>query len=116
MEGVKEASISVGEREIKIAIVSGLKNADNVIQKIQSGEAHYDFVEVMACPGGCVSGAGQPFTKAAGKLKRGNGLYQADKMTSINRSDDNPLMKSLYSGLLKGRVHELLHVDYKEKQ
>lgn len=116
MEGVKETSISVDNREIKIAIVSGLKNADNVIQKILSGEAQYDFVEVMACPGGCVSGAGQPFTKAAGKLKRGNGLYKADKMTSINRSDDNPLMKSLYSGLLKGRVHELLHVHYKEKQ
>ena len=112
MKGVKETSITVGDREIKIAIVSGLKNADDVIQKIKSGEVHYDFVEVMACPGGCINGAGQPFTNAEGKLKRGVGLYKVDKMTSISRTDDNPLMNALYSGLLKGRAHELLHVHY----
>ena len=116
MNGVKEASINVNERIIKFAIVSGLKNADDIIKKIKSGEVHYDFVEVMACPGGCVSGAGQPFVKAEGKAKRGTGLYQADKMNSINRTDDNPLMNSLYSGLLKGRVHELLHVHYNKQQ
>jgi len=115
MNGVKEASINVNEREIKFAIVSGLKNADDVIKKIKSGEVHYDFVEVMACPGGCVSGAGQPFAKTRGKAKRGLGLYQADKMNSINRTDENPLMDSLYSGVLKGRVHELLHVHYNKK-
>lgn len=116
MEGVKKASISVLDREIKIAIVSGLKNADNIIKKIQAGEVHYDFVEVMACPGGCINGAGQPFAKAEQKLKRGAGLYKADKMKSISRSDDNPLMDSLYSGILKGRGHELLHVHYKVKE
>ncbi|MBZ9608784.1 [FeFe] hydrogenase, group A [Clostridium estertheticum] len=115
MNGVKEASINVNERVIKFAIVSGLKNADDVIKKIKSGEAYYDFVEVMACPGGCVSGAGQPFVKAEGKSKRGTGLYKADKMNSISRTDDNPLMNSLYSGLLKGKVHELLHVYYNKK-
>ena len=66
MKGVKEASITVGDREVKFAIVSGLKNADDVIKKIIAGEAHYDFVEIMACPGGCVSGAGQPFAKTDG--------------------------------------------------
>jgi NADH-quinone oxidoreductase subunit G len=116
MNGTKETSITVNDHEIKIAIVSGLKNADDVIQKIKSGEAHYDFVEVMACPGGCVSGAGQPFAKAEEKLKRGAGLYKADKMTSIHRADENPLMDSLYEGLLKNRVHELLHVHYKERE
>ncbi|MBU3112491.1 [FeFe] hydrogenase, group A [Clostridium lacusfryxellense] len=116
MEGAKEASIIVNDREIKFAIVSGLKNADDIIKKIKSGEVHYDFVEVMACPGGCVSGAGQPFVKAEGKTKRGIGLYQADKMNSINRTDDNPLMESLYSGILKDRVHDLLHVNYNTKQ
>lgn len=115
MEGVKEASVKVGDGEIKIAIVSGLKNAEDVITKIKSGEVHYDFIEVMACPGGCINGAGQPFAKSEEKLDRGIGLYKADKMTSISRSDDNPLMDSLYSGLLKDRVHELLHVHYKEK-
>ncbi|HEY8890846.1 MAG TPA: [FeFe] hydrogenase, group A [Clostridium sp.] len=116
MDGTKEASIKVDDRVIKFAIVSGLKNADNIIKKIKSGEVHYDFVEVMACPGGCVSGAGQPFAKVEGKSKRGIGLYKADKMNSVNRTDDNPLMDSLYSGILKDRVHELLHVHYNKQQ
>ena len=113
MEGVKEATITALDREIKIAIVSGLKNADNVVKKIKAGEVHYDFVEVMACPGGCVAGAGQPFAKPGEKADRGERLYKADKMKSIARSDDNPLMDSLYSGMLKDREHELLHVHYK---
>lgn len=113
MEGTKEASITIGDREIKIAIVSGLRNAENLIQKIQSGESKYDFVEVMACPGGCISGGGQPFEKLEGKLKRSAGIYQSDKMSTIKRTADNPLMKSLYSGLLKGKTHELLHVNRK---
>lgn len=113
MEGVKETSITVNNRELKIAVVSGLKNADNIVKKIQAGETHYDFVEVMACPGGCICGAGQPFVKAEGKLKRGAGLYEADRMSSIKRSEENPVMMSLYSGLLKGKVHKLLHVHYK---
>jgi NADH-quinone oxidoreductase subunit G len=113
MEGVKETIITVNNRELKIAVVSGLKNADNIVKKIQAGEAHYDFIEVMACPGGCICGAGQPFVKAEGKLKRGAGLYEADRMSSIKRSEENPVMMSLYSGLLKGNVHKLLHVHYK---
>jgi NADH-quinone oxidoreductase subunit G len=116
LDGVKEANITVGERKINIAVVSGLKNADDLAKKIKAGEAHYDFVEVMACPGGCISGAGQPFTKAAGKLKRSAGLYEADKMSSIKRSEENPIMMALYSGLLKGKVHKLLHVDYSKEK
>ncbi|WP_291572050.1 [FeFe] hydrogenase, group A [Clostridium sp. UBA4548] len=116
MEGLKEASITVEGRELKIAVVSGLKNAEDLVQKIKAGEAHYDFVEVMACPGGCVSGAGQPFTMNEGKAKRGAGLYEADRMSSIKRSEENPVMISLYSGLLKGRVHDLLHVHYKGRE
>jgi NADH-quinone oxidoreductase subunit G len=115
MEGVKEATITALDREIKIAIVSGLKNADNIIKKIKAGEVHYDFVEVMACPGGCINGAGQPFAKADEKYDRSVRLYKVDKMKSISRSDDNPLMDSLYSGILKDRVHELLHVHYHNK-
>lgn len=111
MEGVKEASVTVGDRELKIAVVSGLKNAADLIERVKAG-AHYDFVEVMACPGGCVSGAGQPFVAEIEKDKRGKRLYSIDKMSSIKRSEENPLMMSLYGGLLKGRVHELLHVSY----
>ncbi|AKA72068.1 [FeFe] hydrogenase, group A [Clostridium scatologenes] len=113
LQGVKETSINIGDREVKIAIASGLKNAENLIKKIKSGEVHYDFIEVMACPGGCISGGGQPFQNSEGKLKRSAGLYKADKMSSIKRSNDNPLMKTLYSGLLKDKVHKLLHVEYK---
>ena len=111
MEGVKETKIMVGEKEVTIAMVSGLKNADDLIKRIRAGE-HYDFVEVMACPGGCVNGAGQPFAPPMIKENRGKGLYSADKLCNIKRSEENPLMMSLYNGVLKGRVHELLHVDY----
>ncbi|MBU3181616.1 [FeFe] hydrogenase, group A [Clostridium psychrophilum] len=115
MEGVKETSITVKGRLIKVAVVSGLKNADNLIKDIQAGRAQYDFVEVMACPGGCIGGAGQPFVKSDGKLKRGALLYEADRMSIIRQSEENPLMETLYEGLLKDKVHELLHVGYKEK-
>ena len=115
MKGVKETTIPYGDKEVRIAIVSGLKNAEKIIQALKSGE-HYDFIEVMACPGGCVAGGGQPFGTNATKEVRGKALYSADKMLSIKRSEENPLMISLYDGVLKGRVHELLHVHYNHKE
>ena len=87
-------------------------NAARLLDAIRDGRVSYDFVEVMACPGGCVSGGGQPFASSMEKEKRGAGLYSADKLCSIKRSEENPLMMSLYNGVLKGRVHELLHVHY----
>lgn len=114
LDGVKETSIMVGDREVKIAMVSGLKNASDLIARIKAGE-HYGFVEVMACPGGCVNGAGQPYVEKPLLEGRGKGLYAADKLCSIRRAEDNPLMKELYDGVLKGRVHELLHVHYTPK-
>lgn len=115
LDGVKETTIKYGDRDIRIAVVSGLKNADNLIQQIKNGE-HYDLVEVMACPGGCINGAGQPFTDFDGRVKRSDNLYEADRMCTNKRSEENPLMMSLYSGLLKGKVHELLHVHYGSKE
>ena len=112
MEEVKEASIPFGDRELKIAVVSGLANADRLMEQIKSGEKYYDLVEVMACPGGCISGAGQPYISHRHREKRGEGLYRSDRVSTIKRSQDNPLMPQLYNGLLTGRVHELLHVDY----
>jgi len=112
MDSVKEASIPYEGRELKIAVVSGLSNAAKLMDKLSAGEAHYDLVEVMACPGGCVSGAGQPYISQRHRVKRGEGLYRADNVSAIKRSQDNPLMKELYAGFLKGREHELLHVDY----
>lgn len=111
-EGVKEATIPYGDAEVKIAVVSGLGNAVALIEKIKSGDARYDFVEVMACPGGCVCGAGQPFALQEEKEDRGKGLYAADRMTNIKHSEENPIIMALYGGILKGRAHELLHVHY----
>jgi NADH-quinone oxidoreductase subunit G len=112
MEGIKTAKFTACGRELNIAVVSGLKNAADLIEGIKRGEYRFDFVEVMACPGGCVSGAGQPQAVQSIKEERGNGLYSADKLCSIKRSEENPLMMNLYNDLLKGRVHELLHVTY----
>ena len=112
MEGVKECELNLGERTIRIGIVSGLGNADRLLQKIECGEEHFDFVEVMACPGGCVAGAGQPFARSTEKRMRAEGLYKNDKALQIKRSEENPLVDTLYQDLLKNREHELLHVSY----
>ncbi|HAF60400.1 MAG: [FeFe] hydrogenase, group A [Anaerovoracaceae bacterium] len=114
MEGVKETIIPYGDRKLKIAIVSGLRNAKELIERMKAGE-HYDFVEVMACPGGCVCGAGQPFALPETKKQRGAGLYATDKMCSIKRSEENILVLEMYNGVLKNRVHDLLHTSYSKK-
>lgn len=116
MDGVKEVEVVFGDKILKVAIVSGLANAEALIGTMDRGEKQYDFVEVMACPTGCVGGAGQPFGKIDTKAIRGQGLYEADRLSSIKHSEENPTIMSLYSGLLKGRVHELLHVSYTEKE
>lgn len=111
MDGIKELELPYGDKTLRIAIVSGLRNAEKIIERVKNGE-HFDLVEVMACPGGCVNGAGQPLASMRGRRERGEGLYAADRVSGIRRSEENPLMMSLYSGILKGRVHELLHVHY----
>ena len=109
-ESLKEATLKVGEREVKIAIVNGLKNADDLMKEIEAGNKHYDFVEVMACRRGCIAGGGQPLpigprTKAA----RLNGLYKIDRESQLKFSQENPYITSLYEGLLKDKTHKLLH-------
>ena len=111
LEGVKEARIPFGDKQLRIAVVSGLRNTSNLLDKVKAGE-HYDLIEIMACPEGCINGGGQPFSTAEEREMRSKGLYAADKLSSIRRSEENPLMMSLYNGVLRGRVHELLHVDY----
>lgn len=112
MEGTKICELDLDGRIVRIGIVSGLGNAEDLIKKIESGEEHFDFVEVMACPGGCVAGAGQPFAHNQDKAHRAEGLYKTDKAQQIKRSENNPLVESLYSDLLKNREHALLHVHY----
>jgi NADH-quinone oxidoreductase subunit G len=114
MDGIKELELPLedGKTVLKMAVVSGLGNAEKLIQRMKAGEASYDFVEVMACPGGCVGGAGQPFGLRDKKLLRADAIYAADKQTQLRHPDENPVIPSLYKGILKGRAHELLHVHY----
>ena len=112
-EVIKEAVVDFHGRELKLAVVNGLRNADEVMKKIQSGEVYYDFVEVMACKRGCMAGGGQPVpigprTKAA----RFEGIYKIDSVAQIKRSNENPIIQTLYDGLLKGKEHKLLHNEW----
>ncbi|MBE7010701.1 MAG: 4Fe-4S dicluster domain-containing protein [Ruminococcaceae bacterium] len=111
MEGIKEFKLMYGERELHIVVVSGLNNAESVIERVKAGEK-IDFIEVMACPGGCINGGGQPFALGQEKNARSAGLYNSDRLLSIRRAEENPIMSTLYGGILKGKVHELLHVHY----
>lgn len=115
--GVVEASISLGGVTVRAAVVSGLGNAGKLIEAIERGEVHYDFVEVMACPGGCVGGGGQPIRDGEELAhKRGENLYFLDKHARIRFSHENPDVLRLYSEYLEGplshRAHMLLHTDH----
>ncbi len=114
LKGVKVCELPYGDRKLNIAVVNGLANAECLIQQIKSGEASFDFVEVMACPKGCIGGGGQPKGFRAKKDERAQGIDKADASMELRRSEDNPAMAQLYDGLLKGREHELLHVHYKK--
>lgn len=111
MEGMKEFTLDYAGREVRVGVVSGLANADAILDRVAAGEK-FDLIEVMACPGGCVAGAGQPPASQDRHEQRGLGLYKADKKLSIRRSEENPLIAGVYE-TMKGRVHELLHVHYK---
>ncbi len=115
-ESFKEISIMVGERQVKIAVVNGLAVADELLKKIKAGEAHYDFVEVMACKRGCIAGGGQP-TPIGKRTKKARmeGLYKIDQASQIKLSSENPFITMLYNGLLKDKEHKLLHNHPQEK-
>lgn len=112
-EGLKEVEFDYNGRTIHAAVVSGLGNADALMKKIQKGEVHYDFVEVMACRRGCIMGGGQPVPAGPrSRIARSKGLYDTDINTQIKKSNENPLILSLYDELLKGKTHELLHRNF----
>ena len=108
--GLREATYEVAGIPVRCAVVSGLGNARALMEQLKAGKVHYDFVEVMACPGGCVAGAGQPFGHRGQVDLRSQGLYKADKASVMKRSEENPLIRSLYDDILKNRVHQMLHV------
>jgi NADH-quinone oxidoreductase subunit G len=118
LEGVKEATVNVAGLELKAAITSGLGNARKILEKIKRGEAQYHIIEIMACPGGCLNGGGQPYSAHdCGILeKRRQAIYAADKDKTIRKSHQNPDIIKLYDEYLKKPgshlAHELLHTAY----
>ena len=116
MDGWKEATFDLAGTELKVAVVSGLGNARRLVEAVRKGEVAYDFVEVMACPGGCLGGGGQPFKDGEEKAEeRAKKLYGLDKINDIRFSHENPAVKLTYSEFLDNplshRAHELLHTD-----
>ena len=109
-EGIKEATVKLGERDVHIAVVNGLHCASEVLDKIKTGEVHYDFVEVMACKRGCIAGGGQPVPIGPRTKKaRMEGMYKIDSTAQIKLSNENPIVTTVYEGILKGKEHKLLH-------
>ena len=121
-EGIKEATYTVAGREVKVAAVSGTANAAKVLEAVKSGEAKYDFIEIMACPGGCVNGGGQPiqdaYTRAHVDLKtlRAKALYDLDASEGVRKSHESPVVKKIYEEYLgepgSHKAHKLLHTTY----
>jgi NADH-quinone oxidoreductase subunit G len=119
--GIREASLTLNGKKFSLAIVSGLGNARKVIERIKSGEAAYDLIEVMACPGGCVGGAGQPvWNSREVRGKRTKGMYENDRMLELHKSQDNPYVTELYDTFLGevggNRAHKLLHTGYRSRK
>ena len=116
-KGVKSAEIQIGDAVVKAAVVSGLGNTRRLLQQIERGEVHYDFVEVMACPGGCVGGGGQVIHDGEElAYERGQRLYFLDKSAPLRFSHENPDVQKLYADFmgqtLSHRAHHLLHTDH----
>lgn len=116
--GLREATYEVAGIPVRCAVVSGLGNARQLIERLKAGKAHYDFVEVMACPGGCVGGGGQPIDRDGRELydQRSEGLYQLDRQAPLRFSHENAQVQALYREYLGGPLSEqaehLLHTDH----
>ncbi len=124
-EGIKEATVKIGDMDVKVAIAHGLGNARQLLNNVREGKADYHFIEIMACPGGCVTGGGQPIQpiKVASaidlKAERAKALYAEDKASTYRKSHDNPYIKKLYEEYLGEpcghKSHKLLHTHYQER-
>ena len=122
IKGIKEATVSVAGKELHVAVASGTGNAEKLLNAVKSGEKHYDFIEIMACPGGCVNGGGQPIVPAEVKsildprVERAKGLYGEDTDKPVRKSHKNSEINKLYDEYLgkpgSHKAHELLHTFY----
>jgi iron-only hydrogenase group A len=120
LEGIKEATVKLNELELKVAVASGLSNAKTLMNQIRRGESPYHFIEIMACPGGCLGGGGQPIRSTNDiKQKRMDALYEIDADLPIRKSHKNPDILHLYDTWLGEplgeRSHALLHTHYRSK-
>lgn len=119
---IKRATYKLGDMEIKVAVASGTKNAKELLTKVQNGEEKVDFIEIMACPGGCVNGGGQPLQPASVRntvdlrALRASVLYKADANMDLRKSHENSAVKKIYDEYLEHpgshRAHEILHTTY----
>lgn len=122
LDGLKEATVNINGEDIKIGVAHGLGNARKLLQSIEKGEAHYHAIEIMACPGGCIDGGGQPYHMGDMELvkARAAGLYKIDKDKPLRKSHENPDVIKLYKeylGEIGGhRAHELLHTHFKIRE
>lgn len=118
-DGIKEAVIKVGDLDVKVAIAHGLGNARKLMDALRAGKADYHFIEIMACPGGCIGGGGTPYKNWSKMDKRLEAVYQLDKELPIRKSHENPAIKTIYAEYLgepNGHLaHELLHTSYTDR-
>lgn len=117
MDGVKEATVEINGMEIHVAVAHGLGNARKVLDEVRAGRSKYHFIEIMACPGGCIGGGGQPIpTNLEIRMKRIEAIYQVDRSLPLRKSHENPAIKRLYEEFLGEpngeRAHHLLHTYY----
>ncbi|MBQ2758246.1 MAG: iron hydrogenase small subunit [Clostridia bacterium] len=125
VDGIKEATYNIAGNEINVAVCSGTANAKQLLEMIKSGEKSYDFIEIMACPGGCVNGGGQPIQPAAVhnntdiRAARAAGLYADDKALPVRKSHENPDVKAIYAEYFgepnSHKAHEILHTAYTKR-
>ncbi|MDE6412413.1 MAG: [FeFe] hydrogenase, group A, partial [Eubacterium sp.] len=122
IEGIREATYNVAGVEIKVAVTSGLANATKLCDMVKNGEAPYQFIEIMACPGGCINGGGQPVQKDATrntvdiKSLRAKALYDLDASMDLRKSHESPVIKMLYDEYFgepnSEKAHHILHTTY----
>lgn len=118
--GISDAEVVIGDNTFNIAIASGLGNAAQLLDEVKAGTSKYDWIEVMACPHGCVGGGGQPLPISNDKKsKRAEGLANIDKSNTIRKSHENPDIVKLYEDFLgeplSGESHHLLHTTYRKR-
>ena len=122
LDGIKEAAVNINGLELHVAVCSGLGNARKLLEKIQKGEADYQAIEIMACPGGCLNGGGQPYHHGDTTIlqKRLEALYRDDKSQPVRKSHRNPSIQRLYAEFLgepgSHFAHQLLHTAYVDRR